>query len=105
MNLLRSLFLSTSLIIFQACNTSKRTVYQAVSPTINEFIENNHPLTSKLKIVPRDSNALNGSQIVRDITNLSLVERENYIFNEVKKGNIPDFLRNMVKISIGINSK
>lgn len=41
----------------------------------------------------------NGTQIIASITNLSLQNRENYILNEIMKGNIPNFYRNMISVT------
>ncbi len=51
-----------------------------------------------LNLPPRNSTAQNGTQIIASITNLSLNDRENYIFSEILNGNIPDFYRNLVAI-------
>lgn len=54
----------------------------------------------KLKIQSRKADALTGSEFVNLISDstMSLNERENVIFNAIKKGNIPNFLRKLSKI-------
>jgi hypothetical protein len=53
--------------------------------------------TQELKINPRKNNALTGSQFFASISDrtLSLKNREKLIFKEIKKGNIPFFLRKL----------
>ncbi|WP_411272941.1 hypothetical protein [Daejeonella sp.] len=63
--------------------------------------------SQELRLKKRTSTALSGSefsQAIRD-TALSLDERENIIFNEIKSGNIPDFYRNFIEIKDTITSK
>ena len=63
------------------------------------FLENNLPATSDLNIAAREPHFLTGSEIVKEITDLDLEDREDVIFREVTKGNIPDFLRKASKVS------
>jgi hypothetical protein len=56
-------------------------------------------LTAKLDIADRPSNALSGSEVLDQIRDLPREERELFIWKEVKKGNIPDFLRKLVLVS------
>jgi len=58
----------------------------------------NYVFSQTLDLPPRNANSQNGSQIISSITNLSLQDRENYIFNEIINGNIPNFLRNLIEI-------
>ena len=51
-----------------------------------------------LNLPPRNISAQNGTQIIASITNLSLHDRETYIFSEIINGNIPDFYRNLIAI-------
>jgi hypothetical protein len=55
--------------------------------------------TAKLSIPNRPSDALSGSQVLDQIRDLPREEREVIIWNEVKKGNIPNFLRTLVMVS------
>lgn len=52
-----------------------------------------------LNLPPRNVNAQNGDQVIASITNLNLVDRENYILNEVLNGNVPDFIRSMMQVT------
>ncbi|RZL66563.1 MAG: hypothetical protein EOO93_05610 [Pedobacter sp.] len=56
----------------------------------------------QLKLRQRSSKYLSGSQFAKSIsdTSLSLLEREALIFKEVKKGNLPQFLRELSLIKI-----
>ncbi|MES2277410.1 MAG: hypothetical protein V4592_15405 [Bacteroidota bacterium] len=62
-----------------------------------------------LKIRDRKPDALNGSQFARSIsdTAISLKQREQIIYKAIKKGNIPQFYRKLVKVtdSMRINYK
>lgn len=59
----------------------------------------------ELKLPERNLKSLTGSQFAQSIaaSSLSLVDREEIIYKEIKKGNIPDFLRKLqlVKIESG----
>jgi hypothetical protein len=59
-----------------------------------------------LNLPPRPAGAPTGSQFISIITPMSLTDRENAIFSEVLSGNVPDFLRTLVPISVSatINS-
>jgi hypothetical protein len=56
-----------------------------------------------LHVPPRSSNSLNGTQVISMLTPLSLTAREDSIFNNVIRGNVPDFLRNLIAVSDTIN--
>lgn len=55
----------------------------------------------RLKLKPRGAAALTGSEFAAVIsdTSLSQAERERLIFRQFKTGNVPDFLRKLVKIT------
>lgn len=63
----------------------------------------------QFKFAKRQTNALSGSQFAASIadTSLTLAEREQIIFKEVKSGNVPHFFRKLstVNISQNINGK
>jgi len=56
----------------------------------------------ELKLKNRNPNALTGSEFAKSIadTSLSLLEREKLIYEEVKNGNIPSFLKSLYPVSI-----
>ena len=93
------LFIGCFLLVITA------SISQEVSEEVIEIREFNQLDTRRLDLVSRTSDALTGTQVIQNVINLNIEERENYFFNEIKKGNIPDFLRNMVKVSnkIAIN--
>jgi len=67
--------------------------------SIFSFQDNQQVLTFKqLTIPPRPSDAIGGSQFMASIESLSFEAREDRIFEEISKGNIPNFLRSMTKI-------
>ena len=58
--------------------------------------------SQELKLTKRNANSSVGSEFTKSIidTSLSLENREELIFNEVKKGNIPAFLRSFYPVSL-----
>lgn len=54
-----------------------------------------------LKLKSRNARAISGTAFAEKISakNLSLKKREKIIFREIKKGNIPDFLRKLVQLT------
>ena len=66
-------------------------------------------ISQKLALRKRSSDALSGSEFVKILSDstLSLAEREKIIFNEVKSGNIPSFLRHLTEIrdTVSISGK
>lgn len=54
-----------------------------------------------LKLKPRKASALNGDDFAKSISDssLTLAQREDIIFNEIKNGNVPDFLRKFKTIT------
>jgi len=51
-----------------------------------------------LKIPPRQNNAISGSEFMKQVSNMDLVEREAAIYNEIASGNIPNSLRKLNRI-------
>lgn len=56
-----------------------------------------------LPLPPRSANAPKGQAFVNLITNLSREERENQIFSQIMRGNVPDFLRQMVAVEATVS--
>lgn len=52
-----------------------------------------------LKLPPRPATAPKGKELVKAMTPLSLTNREDYIFQQVTNGNVPDFLRKFVALT------
>jgi hypothetical protein len=52
-----------------------------------------------LKLPVRDQNAPNVKTLVSAITPMSLADREEYIFQQVTNGNVPNFLRSFVALT------
>lgn len=66
-------------------------------PTPIEFPSNK----KSAKIPPRNLSSPSGSEFVKNIWNIGPgEERENLIYQEVLNGNVPDFMRTMVEITI-----
>ncbi len=94
LNLIRAL----CLLIFISCSNSEPP--KIVNPRlIEEFKDFDHSSNRTLNLKNREPNALKGSEIVENIVELNLEEREAYIFKQVIQGNIPDFLRALVRVS------
>lgn len=53
-----------------------------------------------LNLPPRPANAPTGSQFANIILNLSQTDRENWVLNQVAIGNIPNWMRNLVPVTI-----
>jgi hypothetical protein len=60
-----------------------------------------------LPLLPRPSDAPKGRAFINLITDLRREERENQIFQQIKQGNLPDFMRRLVPIEVRatINNK
>jgi len=56
-------------------------------------------VSQQLFLPGRPVNALNGTQIISLLTPLSQQAREDTIFNQIRAGNIPDFMRNLIEVS------
>ncbi len=52
----------------------------------------------ELKITPRHENALSGSAFAESIKSMALAQREQAILDEIKQGNMPAFLRDLVAV-------
>ncbi len=54
----------------------------------------------RLDLPPRNPRAINGSQLAIETDGLSLQDREDRFFKEIRAGNIPSFLREFVPINL-----
>jgi hypothetical protein len=54
-----------------------------------------------LNLPPRPAGAPTGSEFINIITPMSLTERENWVYAQVVSGNVPDFQRTLVPITVG----
>lgn len=63
-------------------------------------IETNY---TKVNIPPRPADAVTGSEFMASVQNLTFEEREDRLFDEISKGNIPNFLRTLTKITTSFN--
>jgi len=78
-------------VVAKRCGPSKETVFHFPSHSSSETV---------LHLPSRSSDALSGSKFVELISKLSLQEREEIIYSEITQGNIPNFLRKLVPITI-----
>jgi len=53
-----------------------------------------------LNLPPRPPGAPSGTQFTNIISYLSLTDRENWIYSQVMNGNVPDFLRTLVPVTV-----
>jgi hypothetical protein len=51
-------------------------------------------------ILPRDPGAITGSGFIAEVTNVSLAQREARILEEITAGNLPEFLRTFVPVTV-----
>ncbi|BBM84807.1 hypothetical protein [Candidatus Uabimicrobium amorphum] len=56
--------------------------------------------SQELPLPPRPQNAASGSEFIEMIVNLPLEKREEVIFQEIVKGNVPEFLRKMIPVTV-----
>jgi hypothetical protein len=63
------------------------------------FFYASHVVCQTLSLPTRQSSMLTGSQVTAAIAPMSLTARENFIYNEVISGNIPDFLRVLTPVT------
>ena len=64
----------------------------------SNLIQNNFQTPHALKIPERPEEAQNGSSFMKSVENMNFAEREDKIFEEITKGNIPQFLRTLTKL-------
>ncbi len=74
-------------------------MYKSVLQTLLLIFYYSFSIAQILNIPPRNQADKNGSQIISDIRNMPLDEREDFIFKEVSKGNIPVFYRKMSAVA------
>lgn len=100
MNLRKMNIIKFGIVIFCFIScTHKESPNDKESVLDDEFIENEYPDYSELNMLPRSTDALTGTEIVNYMKDLPLDKRENFIFEQVIKGNIPDFLRKLAKVT------
>ena len=59
--------------------------------------------SQQLNLPARNTNALNGSQVINMLTPLTLTTREDSIYSQIIQGNVPDFLRTLIPVSDTVN--
>jgi Immunoglobulin domain len=60
----------------------------------------NITFSQTLNLPPRPANAPTGTQFTNIITSMSLTERENWIYAQIAAGNVPNWLRTLVPITV-----
>lgn len=66
----------------------------------SNFVQNNINSPKKLNIPERPETAQSGSSFMNSVESMPFLEREVRIYEEISKGNIPNFLRNLIKLKI-----
>ena len=66
----------------------------------NLFLDNSIP---SLTLPKRSDEALKGSELETILSKLDLSNREDYILSEILSGNIPEFLRSFIPVTLNIN--
>ncbi|MGE5352395.1 MAG: T9SS type A sorting domain-containing protein [Acidobacteriota bacterium] len=64
-----------------------------------DLIQTEVYIPKTLNLPPRPSNSLTGSAFMQKVQYMTFEQREAEIYNEISRGNVPDFLRNLVTIS------
>jgi uncharacterized protein YerC len=64
----------------------------------SSFIQTGKTLPKPVQIPARPPGSLTGSQFMNSLTGMSFTSRENVIYNEFAKGNVPDFMRTPTKV-------
>jgi hypothetical protein len=68
------------------------------SRAYSQWIQPDITLPKALNIPARPNNSITGSQFMNNVKRLTFQDREDSIYSEISKGNIPDFLRNQIMI-------
>jgi type IX secretion system substrate protein len=68
-----------------------------------DLIQKTIDAPEQLKIPPRLSGFMTGSEFMSSVEALSFEDRENRIYEEISQGNIPNFLRSLNKIETSFN--
>lgn len=95
------LFLKTAVIIFlfQAPVEAKNSGFECSEERVHSnFMQNNIEPLQRLNIPARPKDALSGTSFMKSVESLTFAEREEKIFEEISKGNIPQFLRTLTKL-------
>lgn len=62
------------------------------------FVQTANVLPKPVQIPARPAGSMTGSQFMTSIQNMSFTDRENAIYSEFAKGNVPDFMRTLKKL-------
>jgi hypothetical protein len=68
------------------------------SRAYSQWIQPDITLPKSIIIPARPSNSITGSQFMNNVKSLTFQDREDSIYSEISKGNIPDFLRNQIMV-------
>lgn len=68
------------------------------SRAYTSLVQTGTVLPKSVQIPARPAGSMTGSQFMTNIANMSFADRENAIYNEMAKGNIPDFMRILTKL-------
>ncbi|MEO8399903.1 MAG: fibronectin type III domain-containing protein, partial [Ignavibacteriaceae bacterium] len=69
----------------------------------SQWIQINVDYPQPLMIPPRSPDFKSGSEFMQSVMNMSFADRETEIYNEVSKGNIPNFLRSLTTVEASFN--
>jgi hypothetical protein len=72
----------------------------ALSIIAGLFVYTSHCVSQTLNLPPRPPGAPNGTQFTNIIISMGLTERENWIYQQVMIGNVPNFQRALVPINV-----
>ena len=68
------------------------------SRAYTSLVQTGNALPKPVQIPPRPAGAITGSQFMASVASMSFTARENAIYNEISKGNVPDFMRTLKKL-------
>lgn len=62
------------------------------------LVQTGNALPKPVQIPPRPAGSMTGSQFMNTLSSLTFSQREDAIYNEFAKGNVPDFMRTLKKL-------
>ncbi len=68
------------------------------SRAYTSLVQTGTVLPKPVQIPPRPAGSMTGSQFMASIASMTFTDRENAIYNEFAKGNVPDFMRTLKKL-------
>ncbi len=67
------------------------------------LVQTGNVLPKQVQIPARLAGSMTGSQFMTSVSNMTFTDRENAIYNELAKGNVPDFMRTLTKLQSALS--